>query len=136
MQDNSIDRPSQAPRWWQVARHGLCPACGAPGMVWAGRVWEPPKLADHCRACGQPFAEHEASGRALYPVVIPLIALLVFSALRVDDIWRLPLWVYPLVWGPASALLVGLAVRATRAAVLAARVPARPQGREQGGRHQ
>jgi uncharacterized protein (DUF983 family) len=101
-------------------------------MVWAGRVWEPPKLADHCRACGQPFAEHEASGRALYPVVIPLVALLVFSALRVDDIWRLPLWVYPLVWGPASALLVGLAVRATRAAVLAARVPARMQGQEQG----
>ncbi|GHC96141.1 DUF983 domain-containing protein [Novosphingobium pokkalii] len=134
MQDNRIDRPSQAPRWWQVARHGRCPACGAPGMVWAGRVWEPPKLADHCRACGQPFAEHEASGRALYPVVIPLVALLVFSALRVDDIWRLPLWVYPLVWGPASALLVGLAVRATRAAVLAARVPARMQGQEQGGK--
>jgi uncharacterized protein (DUF983 family) len=104
MQDNRIDRPSQAPRWWQVARHGRCPACAAPGMVWAGRVWEPPKLADHCRACGQPFAEHEASGRALYPVVIPLVALLVFSALRVDDIWRLPLWVYPLVWAGRRAL--------------------------------
>jgi len=114
--------PGKRAGWWQVARQGRCPACGAPDIVWAGRVWEPPRLADHCRACGVPLAVHEASGRALYPVVIPLLALLVFSALRVDDIWRLPLWVYPLVWGPASALLIGLAVRAVRAAILVARV--------------
>jgi uncharacterized protein (DUF983 family) len=128
MNDRSGSGLAKRPGWWQVAWAGTCPACGTPGMVWAGRVWEPPKLADHCRACGQALAVHEASGRALYPVVIPLLALLVFSALRVDDIWRLPLWVYPLLWGPASALLVGLAVRATRAAVLAARVAPRGQG--------
>ncbi|WP_237741146.1 DUF983 domain-containing protein [Novosphingobium sp. B-7] len=129
MSENSgSSRSATGPGWWQVARHGMCPACNTPGMVWAGRAWEPPKLNDHCRACGEPLAVHEASGRALYPVVIPLVALLVFSALRVDDIWRLPLWVYPLVWGPASALIVGLAVRAVRAAVLAARVAPRGQG--------
>lgn len=128
MNENSGTTPGQSIGWWPVARHGTCPACGTPGMVWAGPVWEPPKLVDHCRACGQPLAVHEASGRALYPVVIPLLALLIFSALRVDDIWRLPLWVYPLVWGPASALLVGLAVRATRAGVLAARVKPGGQG--------
>lgn len=96
-------------------------------MVWQG----PTIVAPACARCGQALAEHEASGRALYPVVLPiviLLILLVLAALRLDAVWQPPLWIVALVWAPVALVLVGGAVRLARAAHLVARIAARDQG--------
>ena len=58
------------------------------------------------------FASDDApSGRALYPVVLPLIVVLVLAALKLDDALHPPLWVHALVWPPVVALVIVGAVR-------------------------
>jgi len=105
-------------RWWQVMRHGACPACGTPHMVWSGIAL----VRDTCRTCQAPLAAHEATGRTLYPVILPLVVVLVLSALAIDDKTHAPLWLQALGWVIVVPLAVSGAVRAAKAAVLAARV--------------
>ena len=51
------------------------------------------------------------SRRALYPVVLPLIVVLVLAALKLDDLWHAPLWVHALVWPPVVFVVMLGAVR-------------------------
>ena len=44
------------------------------------------------------------SRRALYPVVLPLIVVLVLAALKLDDALHPPLWVHLLLWPPVVTL--------------------------------
>lgn len=80
-------------------------------------------VAPTCRACGTALAEHEATGRALYPVILPLIVLLVLGSLWGDAHLALPMWVQGLAWLLVIPLVVGGAVRGMKAAWLLARVP-------------
>jgi hypothetical protein len=91
-------------------------------MVWQRGLLDRVQMAPACAGCGQPFAADEAGGRGLYPVVLPLVVLMVLAALKIDDLWRPPLWVYPLVAAPVALVLVGGAVRLAKSAHLAAHV--------------
>lgn len=71
----------------RAALFGLCPRCGAKSL------WDAPAaFAPTCRACGLAFEDYEPRGRGLYFVLLPLIALLIGGALRLDDWLRPPLW--------------------------------------------
>lgn len=93
-----------------------------PKMVGPGGLLGQAHMAQACAGCGQSFAAHEAGGRGLYPVVLPLVVLMVLAALKIDDLWRPPLWTYPLVAAPVALVLVGGAVRLAKSAHLAAQV--------------
>ncbi|WP_420381872.1 DUF983 domain-containing protein [Novosphingobium sp.] len=69
-----------------------------------------------CRGCATEFARHEASGRVLYPIVLPLVIMLVLAALRLDDALRPPLWVHALVWPPVVAVVIIGALRLVKLA--------------------
>lgn len=71
----------------RAALFGLCPRCGAKSL------WDAPAaFAPTCLACGLAFEDYEPRGRGLYFVLLPLIALLIGGALRLDDWLRPPLW--------------------------------------------
>lgn len=103
------DGPSVAkgqPGLVRAALFALCPRCGAPGLFeGAGQ------FAETCRGCGLDFAAHEASGRTLYPLVLPLVIALVLGALRFDDAFHPPLWVHLLIWPPVVSVTMIGAVR-------------------------
>ncbi|KPF92197.1 hypothetical protein IP81_09355 [Novosphingobium sp. AAP83] len=101
----------------QAALFGLCPCCGAKGL-WGG----PATLADICRACGQDFGRHEPKGRGLYIVVLPVTVLLIFVALKLDEVMQLPVWVLVPLWGSVVPLTVIGALRFAKAIVLMARL--------------
>ncbi len=101
----------------QAALFGLCPRCGAKGL-WQG----PATLADRCNACSLPLAQHEARGRGLYLVVLPVTILLILAALVLDDIVRLPVWVLVPLWGIVVPLAIIGALRFAKALVLSARL--------------
>ena len=48
--------------------------------------------------------------RMLYPVVLPLIVLLMLAAVQFDGAFHPPLWVHLVVWPPVITLVVGGAV--------------------------
>lgn len=48
--------------------------------------------------------------RVLYPVVLPLIVLLMLTAVQFDGAFHPPLWVHLVVWPPVVTLVVGGAV--------------------------
>jgi hypothetical protein len=49
--------------------------------------------------------------RLLYPVVLPLVVLLMLAAVTFDDAVHPPLWVHLLAWPPVVLLVIGGAVR-------------------------
>ncbi|MFN3553384.1 MAG: DUF983 domain-containing protein [Novosphingobium meiothermophilum] len=100
-----------------TALFGLCPRCGARG-AWAG----PAALALSCKACGLALEEHEPRGRAMYLVVLPVTALLVVAALKLDEWVQLPVWALIALWGLAVPLVITGALRLAKAAVLLARL--------------
>ena len=61
---------------------------------------------------------YEASGRLLYPVILPLVIILVLAALRIDDALRPPLWVHVLIWPPVVAFVIIGALRLVKLAWL------------------
>lgn len=64
-----------------------------------------------CRGCGLDFAASAPSGRALYPLVLPLIIALVWGAMAFDGWLHPPLWLDALVFMPLVVGLIGGAVR-------------------------
>ena len=103
----------------RAALFGLCPRCGAKAL------WEAPAaFAPTCRGCGLAFEDYEPRGRGLYFVLLPLIALLIGGALRLDDWLRPPLW---LMLGAlvivVPAAVIG-AIRLMKSAMLLARLRA------------
>jgi len=104
----SACKPSSAkgqPGLIRAALFALCPVCGASG-VFGGVFAAPAVFVPHCRGCGTDFVAHEASGRLLYPIILPLVIILVLAALRIDDALRPPLWVHALIWPPVVAFVI------------------------------
>jgi uncharacterized protein (DUF983 family) len=103
----------------RAALFGLCPRCAARSL------WDAPAgFAPACRACGLAFADYEPRGRGLYFVLLPLTALLITGALKVDDAVRPPLW---LILGVIVIVVPGViigALRLMKAAWLIARLRA------------
>ena len=54
----------------------------------------------------------------LYPIVLPLVIVLVLVALRFDDAVRPPLWVHVLIWPPVVAVVIIGALRLVKLAWL------------------
>ncbi|MCW1382573.1 DUF983 domain-containing protein [Novosphingobium sp. KCTC 2891] len=97
----------------RAALFACCPRCGA-RTLWGG----PATFTSSCSACGQDFAAHEPKGRSLFLVVLPVTALLVLAAVRLDDLLRSPLWLQAAVWTAlVPAVMIG-ALRFAKAAVL------------------
>ncbi len=101
----------------RAALFGLCPRCGAKGL-WAA----PAQFAEACTACGQAFAAHEATGRSLYPALLPVIVLLIGAALWLDDNVALPVWALVLLWGALVPTVVVGVLRLVKVLILAARI--------------
>ncbi|KPF89833.1 DUF983 domain-containing protein [Novosphingobium sp. AAP93] len=103
----------------RAALFGLCPRCGA------RTLWDAPAgFAPACRGCGLPFAEYEPRGRGLYFVLLPLIALMIAAALRLDDLLHPPLWlILGLIVAVVPAVIIG-AIRLMKAVFLLARLRA------------
>lgn len=89
----------------RAALFALCPVCGTRRHGFAP-----------CAGCGLDFAARAPSGRALYPVVLPLIVLLVLAAMKLDDAFHPPLWLDALVGLPVITLVIGGAVRLVQVA--------------------
>jgi len=101
----------------RAALFALCPVCGASG-VFGGVFAGPAVFVPRCRGCATDFQAHEASGRLLYPVILPLVILLVLAALRLDDALRPPLWVHVVIWPPVIAFVIIGALRLVKLAWL------------------
>lgn len=101
----------------RAALFGLCPRCGAAGL-WAA----PAQFAPACHACGQDFAAHEATGRSLYPALLPVIALLIGAALWLDARVQLPVWALVALWGALVPAVVISVLRLAKVAILASRI--------------
>ncbi len=109
----------------RAALFALCPACGASGLFAAPAAFVP-----RCRGCGLDLHAHEASGRLLYPLIVPIVALFVLAALRLDDALRPPLWVHAVIWPPVIALSVIGALRLGKVAMLMRKLPNPPRDGE------
>jgi uncharacterized protein (DUF983 family) len=103
----------------RAALFGFCPRCGARSL------WDAPAgFAPVCPACGLAFADYEPRGRGLYFVLLPLTALLITGALKLDDLARPPLW---LMMGLSVVVVPGVimgTLRLIKAALLIARLRA------------
>jgi len=75
-------------------------------------------FAPRCRGCATEFQPYEASGRLLYPIILPLVIMLILAALRLDDALRPPLWVHALIWPPVAAVTIIGALRLVKMAWL------------------
>ena len=80
-------------------------------------------FAPQCRGCGVSFEAHEASGRLLYPVILPLVVMLVLAAVRFDDAVHQPLWLHALIWPPVVAVVIIGALRLAKMAWLRHAIP-------------
>lgn len=103
----------------RAALFGLCPRCGA------RTLWEAPAgFAPSCRGCGLAFADYEPRGRGLYFVLLPLTALLIAGALKLDEAARPPLWLMlGLIVIVVPAVVIG-AIRLMKTVLLLARLRA------------
>lgn len=103
----------------RAALFGLCPRCGARSL------WDAPAaFTPACRGCGLAYEDYEPRGRGLYFVLLPLTALLITGALKLDDAVRPPLWLMlGLMVVVVPSIIVG-AMRLMKAAVLIARLRA------------
>ncbi|GEN99375.1 hypothetical protein NSE01_12080 [Novosphingobium sediminis] len=88
-------------------------------------MWDAPAgFAPECRSCGLAFTDYEPRGRGLYFVLLPLTALLIAGALKLDDAVRPPLWLMLGVIVVAVPGVIMGALRLVKAALLIARLRA------------
>jgi uncharacterized protein (DUF983 family) len=98
----------------QVALRGLCPRCGAP-TLFSGWV----RFADRCSACGLDIsAFNVGDGPAAFLILI-LGGAIVAAAITLELSLSPPFWVHILLWIPLSAVAVLLALRVSKAGLLA-----------------
>ncbi|HWU73246.1 MAG TPA: DUF983 domain-containing protein, partial [Sphingomonas sp.] len=98
----------------QVALRGLCPRCGAP-TLFSGWV----RFADRCSACGLEIsAFNVGDGPAAFLILI-VGGAIVAAAIAVELSLSPPFWVHLLIWIPVSAVAVLLALRVSKAGLLA-----------------
>jgi uncharacterized protein (DUF983 family) len=98
----------------QVALRGLCPRCGAP-TLFSGWV----RFADRCSACALDIsAFNVGDGPAAFLILI-LGGAIVAAAITLELSLSPPFWVHVLLWIPLSAAAVLLALRVSKAGLLA-----------------
>jgi uncharacterized protein (DUF983 family) len=98
----------------QVALRGLCPRCGAP-TLFSGWV----RFADRCSACGLDIsAFNVGDGPAAFLILI-VGGAIVAAAIALELSLSPPFWVHMLLWIPLSAVAVLLALRVSKAGLLA-----------------
>ena len=98
----------------QVALRGLCPRCGAPALF-SGWV----RFADRCSACGLDIsAFNVGDGPAAFLILI-VGGAIVAAAIALELSLSPPFWVHMLLWIPLSAVAVLLALRVSKAGLLA-----------------
>lgn len=104
----------QAPAVAEVALKGLCPRCGSPTLFdgWA-------RFAPACRVCGLDFsAFNVGDGPAAFLTLI-LGTVIVALAITLELTVHPPFWVHMLLWIPLTAAAVVMALRVSKAALLA-----------------
>ncbi len=106
--------PNKAPSTVEVALKGLCPRCGAP-TLFDGMA----KFADKCRACGLDFAQFNVGDGPAAFLTLILGAVIVALAITLELTVHPPFWVHMILWIPLTAGAVVLALRASKAALLA-----------------
>jgi uncharacterized protein (DUF983 family) len=110
----SEPRDPTAPRPLDVALKGLCPRCGA-RTLFGGWV----RFADRCSACGLDIsAFNVGDGPAAFLILI-LGGAIVAAAITLELSLSPPFWVHVLLWIPLSAAAVLLALRVSKAGLLA-----------------
>lgn len=106
------DPPSPSPV--DVALKGLCPRCGSP-TLFDGWV----RFAPSCRVCGLDFtAFNVGDGPAAFLTLI-LGAIIVALAITLELTVHPPFWVHMILWIPLTAGAVVMALRVSKAALLA-----------------
>jgi uncharacterized protein (DUF983 family) len=98
----------------QVALRGLCPRCGAP-TLFSGWV----RFADRCSACGLDISVFNVGDGPAAFLILILGGAIVAAAITVELALSPPFWVHILLWIPLSAAAVLLALRVSKAALLA-----------------
>lgn len=103
----------------RAALFGLCPRCGARSL------WDAPAaFAPTCQGCGLAFDDHAPRGRGLYFLLLPLTALLIVGALKLDEALQPPLWLLlGLIMVFVPSVVIG-ALRLVKSALLLARLRA------------
>lgn len=98
----------------EIALRGLCPRCGAP-TLFDGVA----RFAATCRACGLDFtAFNVGDGPAAFLTLI-LGAIITALAITLELTVHPPFWVHMILWIPLTAGAVVLALRVSKAALLA-----------------
>jgi len=98
----------------QVALRGLCPRCGAP-TLFSGWV----RFADRCSACGLDIAAFNVGDGPAAFLILILGGAIVAAAITLELSLSPPFWVHVLLWIPLSAASVLLALRVSKAGLLA-----------------
>ena len=81
-----------------------CPACGE-GPLFRAFV----KVADHCKACGEPFRHHRADDFPAYLVIVLVGHIVVPLVMWIEIAYAPSYWLHAALWGPmVLALAVGL----------------------------
>jgi uncharacterized protein (DUF983 family) len=99
----------------EVALFGLCPACGE-RTLFEGMVQFAPK----CGKCGLEIEKFNVGDGPAAFLTLIIGAVIVALAIWLDFAVRPPFWVHALIWIPATAGMVVLGLRASKAALLQA----------------
>jgi uncharacterized protein (DUF983 family) len=97
-----------------VALKGLCPRCGA-STLFDGIA----TFAGKCRACGLDFTQFNVGDGPAAFLTLILGAIITALAITLELTAHPPFWVHLILWIPLTAGAVVLALRASKAALLA-----------------
>ena len=98
----------------EAALFGLCPRCGAKTLFDG-----PIKFAGHCRACALDFSKFNVGDGPAAFLILILGGAIVAAAITLELSLSPPFWVHVLLWIPLSAASVLLALRVSKAGLLA-----------------
>lgn len=91
-----------------------CPRCGS-GFLYKGFL----TIADSCSTCGLSFSEHEqGDGPAVFSIFIVGSFVAVFAAIT-EVMFEPPYWLHAAIWIPAVIIGSLLAIRTTKAILIA-----------------
>ncbi len=106
--------PGTAPSTVDVALKGLCPRCGAPTLFDGIATF-----AEKCPACGLDFTQFNVGDGPAAFLTLILGAIITALAITLELTVHPPFWVHMILWIPLTAGAVVLALRASKAALLA-----------------
>lgn len=102
------------PSLLQVALRGCCPRCGE-GRLFASFL----RFAARCPACGLDFAAFNVGDGPAAFLTLGIGAMVTVLAVAVELAYEPPCWLHAVLWLPLTIGSVVLALRVTKAALLA-----------------